>query len=206
LDKGIRISFNIKRMKEITGSGKIIKTGFLVLLFVPFILVLCSNKNRPSASYKLDFFTSDNQFYLCDSAYAGETGDTSFWNNAAYRDRMATAKDKDIVGISIESFGHVKAELNVLDAPSREKDFKKYDHVVEAGVRISTGLMEVMSFPDSKIQLKAIVTPGYYRIRVYSYDLANINNEADEGTDHYKIELWPSSNFERKVLKQFVKE
>jgi hypothetical protein len=193
-------------MQETTRSGKIIKAVFWVLLLVPFILVLCSGKNRPSARYKLDFFTSENQFYLCDSAFTGETGDTSFWNNAAYRDRLATSKDKDIVGITIESFGHVKAELNVLDAASREKDFKRYDHVVEAGVRISSGLLEVMNFPDNKIQLKAIVTPGYYRIRVYSYDLANINAEADEGTDHYKIELWPSSNFERKVLKQFVKE
>jgi len=189
----------------------IIKKDSLPLLFVPFVLVLCSSflfsfKDRPSARYKLDFFTSENQFYLCDSAFTGETGDISFWTPAAYADRLATAKDKDIVGISIESFGHVKAELNVLDAASGEKDFKKYDHVVEAGVRISSGILEVLDFPDHKIQLKAIVTPGYYRIRVYSYDLKSINSEADEGTDHYKIELWPSSNFERKVLKQFVKD
>lgn len=197
-------------MKE-TRRAKITGAGIWGFLFVPFIFVFCSNthfagKALPSARYKLDFFTKENQFYLCDSAFTGETGDTSFWTNKAYSDRMATAKDKDIVGVSIESFGHVKAELNMLDAPSAEKDFKKYAHVVEAGIRVSSGILEVLSYPDNKIQLKAIVTPGYYRIRVYSSDLANINTEEDEGTDHYKIELWQSSNFERKVLKQFVKE
>ncbi|QEC77720.1 hypothetical protein [Mucilaginibacter ginsenosidivorax] len=165
-----------------------------------------SFKGRPSARYRLDFFTKDNQFYLCDSAFTGETGDPAFWTSSAYNDRMATAKDRDIVGLSIESFGHVKAQLDILDAASREKDFKKYDHVVEAGLRISSGILEVLDYPDSKIQLKAIVTPGYYRIRVYSYGLANNDPEADEGTDHYKIELWPSHDFERKVLKQFVGE
>lgn len=185
----------------------IVKKIAMALILTPFMLVLLSAfKDRPSARYKLDFFTSENQFYLCDSAFTGETGDTSFWTSAAYADRLATSKDKDIVGIGIESFGHVKAELAVLDAASREKDFKKYDHVVEAGIRISSGILEVLDFPDHKIQLKAIVTPGYYRIRVYSYDLKNINSEADEGTDHYKIELWSSNNFERKVLKRFVKD
>jgi len=178
----------------------------LLFLCLAVLTVLLSFKDRPYARYKLDFFTSENQFYLCDSAFTGETGDTSFWTPAAYADRLATSKDKDIVGIGIESFGHVKAQLDVLDAASREKDFKKYDHVVEAGIRISSGILEVLDFPDHKIQLKAIVTPGYYRIRVYSYDLRNINSEADEGTDHYKIELWSSNNFERKVLKRFVKE
>jgi DNA-directed RNA polymerase alpha subunit len=184
-----------------------------VFVFVPCILFLLSfigaspkKTPLPSARYKLDFFTKENQFYLCDSAFTGETGDTSFWTSKAYDDRMATAKDKDIVGVTIESFGHVKAELSILDAPSKEKDFKKYDHVVEAGMRVSSGILEVLDYPDHKIQLKAIVTPGYYRIRVYSYELANIDAEADEGTDHYKIEMWTSSNFQRKVLKQFVKE
>jgi hypothetical protein len=183
---------------------------YRLILFACFavLIFLFSFKNHPnpSARYRLDFFTKENQFYLCDSAFTGETGDPGFWTSSAYNDRMATAKDRDIVGISIESFGHVKAQLDILDAPSREKDFKKYDHVVEAGVRISSGILEVLDYPDSKIQLKAIVTPGYYRIRVYSYDLTNNDPEADEGTDHYKIELWPSHDFERKVLKQFVKE
>ncbi len=64
-------------------SKDIVKIGSLPFFSVFFILVLCSSflfsfKNRPSARYKLDFFTSENQFYLCDSAFTGETGDASF--------------------------------------------------------------------------------------------------------------------------------
>lgn len=195
-------------MKNIRSKGIII-TGIFALLFIPFILVLCSYSlssanYRPSARYKLDFFTSENQFYLCDSAFAAETGDTSFWSYRAYNDRLAIADD--IVGISTESFGHIKAELDVLDAPSREKDFKKYDHVVEGGLKLSSGIMMILNHPDFKIELKAIVTPGRYRIRVYSYDLKNINTQEDEGPDHYKIEIWTSNDMKRKVLKQFEKD
>jgi hypothetical protein len=202
-------------MKNIRTKGIII-TGIFALLFIPFVLVLCSysplssnsplssKKSAPSARYKLDFFTSENQFYLCDSAFAAETGDTSFWSSRAYNDRLAIADD--IVGISTESFGHIKAELDVLDAPSREKDFKKYDHVVEGGLKLSSGIMMILNHPDFKIELKAIVTPGRYRIRVYSYDLKNINTQEDEGPDHYKIEIWTSNDMKRKVLKQFEKD
>ncbi|MCS3735676.1 hypothetical protein [Mucilaginibacter dorajii] len=183
----------------------------MAFIFIPCILCLLSFVNfsfpqnfAPSARYKLDFFTSENQFYLCDSAFAAETGDTSFWSYRAYNDRLAIADD--IVGISTESFGHIKAELDVLDAPSREKDFKIYDHVVEGGLKLSSGIMMILNHPDFKIELKAIVTPGRYRIRIYSYDLKNINTQEDEGPDHYKIEIWTSTDMKRKVLKQFESE
>lgn len=173
-------------------------------IFIPLILVLFSFVNKPAARYNLDFFTAHNQFYLSDSGYLSNTGDDEFWSPQAYAARLAVADD--VLGISIASYGHVKAQLNVLDAPDKEKDFSRYDHVVEAGVKISSGLLLVYNYPDSKVALKAIVTPGTYRVRVYSYGLTNVNPDEDEGVDHYKINLWKDNNTQRKVLKQFEKE
>jgi hypothetical protein len=64
--------------------------------------------------------------------------------------------------------------------------------------------MEILNFPDTKIILKAIVTPARYRVRTYSYALKKVNpDDDDEGTNHYKITLWPGEDRERKVLKAY---
>jgi hypothetical protein len=178
------------------------KTHHSVLLVCLLVLpVVFAFSMRPSGKYNLDFFTTHNQFYLCDSAFTGTTGDTTFWNNDAQNARLGTTED--IIGIKIASYGHVRAELNVLNTADTEKDFSKYDHVVEGSVKLSSGIMEVLNFPDTKIILKAIVTPARYRVRIYSYAVRNVNPDEDEGTDHYKITLWPGEGRERKVLKAY---
>ncbi|MEZ2337509.1 hypothetical protein AB6735_17825 [Mucilaginibacter sp. RCC_168] len=187
-------------------SGKIKYRAFLL---VPCILILLSLSNlafttKPSSKYRLDFFTKHNQFYLCDSAYKSNTGSDTFWTPEAYHDRLGV--DYDILGIGIESYGHVKAELEILDSADPQTDFSQYDHVVEAGITIQSGLLQVLNFPDYKSYLKLIIKPGKYRVRVYSSALSNVDPEGDEGQDHYKITMWPDSRMERKVLKQFVKK
>lgn len=184
------------------------KTGFNAFSLIPCLLVLLSFvylafKSDPGTKYRLDFFTSHNQFYLCDSAYKSNTGANTFWTPHAYHDRLATAYD--ILGITTESYGHVKAEFELLTQADPQTDFSKYDHVVEAGITIQSGILQILNFPEYKSYLKLIVTPGKYRVRVYSFSLKNIDTEADEGPDHYKIEMWPDNNMEQKVLKQFVK-
>ncbi|PWK73826.1 hypothetical protein LX99_04212 [Mucilaginibacter oryzae] len=184
-------------MRDIGNNNcKVGKTSFL-LTFLLLISCLCFSQTK----YNLDFFTTHNQFYLCDSAFTGTTGDTSFWNKDAQMARLGNTED--IIGIKVASFGHVKAELNFLHTADTEKDFGKYEHVVEGSVKLSSCIMEILNFPDTKIILKAIVTPGRYRVRIYSYAIKNVNPEEDEGTDHYKITLWPAEDRERKVLKAF---
>jgi hypothetical protein len=178
-----------------------------LLIFCFFCLLSIAGlafTQKPSGKYRLDFFTKHNQFYICDSAYTSNTGSDAFWTPEAYKDRLGTAYD--ITGVSIESYGHVKADLEILDSADPQTDFSHYDHVVEAGITIQSGLLQVLNFPDYKSYLKLIITPGKYRIRVYSSGLANVDPEADEGQDHYKITLWPDSRTDRKVLKQFVKK
>jgi len=194
-------------MQAIRNKIKGINSGVLFLITCIFFLlsiVGLAFTTKPSGKYRLDFFTKHNQFYLCDSAYKSNTGSNTFWTPEAYHDRLGV--DYDILGIGIESYGHVKADLEILDSADPQTDFSRYDHVVEAGITIQSGLLQVLNFPDYKSYLKLIITPGKYRVRVYSSGLNNVDPEADEGQDHYKITMWPDSRMERKVLKQFMKK
>lgn len=176
----------------------------IVCIFILLSVAGLAFTIKPSGKYRLDFFTKHNQFYLCDSAYKSNTGSNTFWTPEAYHDRLGV--DYDILGIGIESYGHVKADLEILDSADPQTDFSQYDHVVEAGITIQSGLLQVLNFPDYKSYLKLIIKPGKYRVRVYSSGLSNVDPEADEGQDHYKITMWPDSRMERKVLKQLVKK
>ncbi|MEN0056717.1 MAG: hypothetical protein AAGC65_23765 [Mucilaginibacter sp.] len=187
-------------MNKIKGN----RSAFLFMMACIFFISATAFNNKATGKYKLDFFTSNNQFYLCDSAYRGSTGSADFWTPDAYKARLGTAYD--ILGISTESFGHIKADLEVLDQPDTQTNFNKYDHVVEGGITIQSGLLQVLNFPQYKSCLKLIIAPGKYRVRVYSSGLANVDTEADEGQDFYRIVMWPDNNIERKVLKQFVKK
>lgn len=177
------------------------KQRSVLLVFLLVLPAVFAFSMRPSGKYNLDFFTTHNQFYLCDSAFTGTTGDTAFWNSDAQNARLGTTED--IIGIKIASYGHVRAELNVLNTADTEKDFSRYDHVVEGSVKLSSGIVEILNFPDTKIILKAIVTPARYRVRIYSYAVKNVNPDEDEGSDHYKITLWPAEGKERTVLKAY---
>ena len=185
---------------------KISSQSFLLIacIFILLSIAGLAFTAKPSGKYRLDFFTKHNQFYLCDSAYKSNTGSATFWTPEAYHDRLGV--DYDILGIGIESYGHVKADLEILDSADPQSDFSQYDHVVEAGITIQSGLLQVLNFPDYKSYLKLIIKPGKYRVRVYSSGLSNVDPEADEGQDHYKITMWPDSRMERKVLKQLVKK
>ncbi|SDQ01183.1 hypothetical protein SAMN05428975_5632 [Mucilaginibacter sp. OK268] len=176
----------------------------IVCIFILLSVAGLAFTIKPSGKYRLDFFTKHNQFYLCDSAYKSNTGSNTFWTPEAYHDRLGV--DYDILGIGIESYGHVKADLEILDSADPQTDFGQYNHVVEAGITIQSGLLQVLNFPDYKSYLKLIIKPGKYRVRVYSSGLGNVDTEADEGQDHYKITMWPDSRMERKVLKQLVKK
>ncbi len=151
-------------------------------------------------SYKLDFDTSYHQFYLIDPEATADTGSDKFWTNEAYEDRLAI--EDGVLGIGIQSYGHVRAELLLLSNAPEENNFHDYDHVVEGGIRLASGILEVIDCPQSEVELKIIIEPGNYRARVYSINL-DANLAEDNGDDQYKIEIWPCENLERKVLKRF---
>jgi hypothetical protein len=154
--------------------------------------------------YKLDFYTEYNQFYLSDKASPKNTNSTGFWTPEAHEDRLAI--EKGVVGIGTESYGHIKADISILDIANNLIDTIQYDHIVEGGIEIESGELQVLDCPTSVINLEIKLKPGKYRVRVYSLNLASADIDEDEGDDYYKIEIWPDTNMERKVLKRYIRK
>jgi hypothetical protein len=151
--------------------------------------------------HALDFHTAYSQFYIIDPMVDYDTGSDKFWTQDAASDMLAV--ETGVLGVGIGSYGHVKAELEVLLKPNTENDYSKYDHIVEAGIQIDSGLLQVIDCPNSEIVLSIAIEPKTYRVRIYSIGLSESDPEEDEGKDYYKIEIWPDNNMERKVLKRY---
>lgn len=127
------------------------------------------------------------------------TESNSFWTKDAHNDRLAM--EQGIVGVGTESYGEIKGELEILECENNLIDTTQFDHIVEGGIEITSGILQILDCPNSDIELEVKLKPGVYRIRVYSSNLSSVID--DEGDDYYKIEMWPNSNMERKVLKRY---
>lgn len=147
-----------------------------------------------------EFDTQYNQFYIRDSFAPIELGGTDFWTKEAYGKRLAIAEG--ILGIGTECYGPVKGELELLDRVNENFDINKFDHIVEGGINVGSGTLEVLDCPTVTVQLIINLNPGRYRVRIYSSNLNSVEG-GEAGNDYYRIELWSDNNISRKVLKQY---
>jgi len=150
--------------------------------------------------YEFKFYTEYHQFYICDKISSGNTGSEDFWTEEANNDRLAM--EDGILGIGTECYGHVNGELDLLDSANNKIDTSKYDHIVEGGLELKSGTVQILDCTSSTIIFETKVNPGIYRVRVYSSNLKSVID--DDGDDYYKIEIWPDSTMERKVLKRYI--
>ncbi len=154
--------------------------------------------------HKLDFYTSYNQFYICDKNFRGDTGSDDFWTDDAFSDRLAL--EDGILGVGTASYGHIRAELDILNKANEELDVDQYDHIVEGGLVIESGVLQVLDCPNSEVELEVGVKPGTYRVKIYSSNLLSADIDENDGDDFYKIEIWPDSVMKREVLKRFSRK
>ncbi len=152
-------------------------------------------------SFPFAFYTSHCQFYVYDKGSPAETGSDEFWTESALDDRLAL--EKGILGVGTECYGPVKGELLLLEVANDEVNFEEYDHIVEAGLEVKSGIIQILDCPTSGVELELEVTPGIYMVRIYSSNLASV--VGDEGDDFYKIEIWPGTTLSRRVLKRFMR-
>jgi len=149
--------------------------------------------------YKLEFYTQHSQFYIVDKDASFDPVLSDLWTDDALSERLGIVDG--IIGVYTECYGPVKGELEILDEPSKG-EYEGYDHVVEGGIDIVSGILQIQDCPTSSVELELKVNPGQYRVRVYSLNLASV--KGDEGDDYYKIEIWPEKKgITRKVLKQY---
>jgi hypothetical protein len=151
--------------------------------------------------YNLKFTTDYGQFYVNDKNATGNTGSENFWADQAFADKLAV--EDGVLGVSIANDeGKVECEFEILNSKSVINDFSDFDHVVEASLKIHSGILQVLDCPHSEVEMETKIDNGEYRIRVYSINLNSAYNE--NPNDSYKIEMWKEKYSERSVLKRFL--
>ena len=154
--------------------------------------------------YNINFYTQYNQFYIEDKGSNGDTGSVEFWSEEAFLSKMAL--DKGIIGVGTQSYGNIRGEIMILDKPTTDINFDLYDHIVEGGINIESGELQILDCPNSHVELSFKIDPGKYRIRVYGSNFNSVEQTDlahDSDNDFYKIEIWKSEDMQRKVLKQW---
>lgn len=146
--------------------------------------------------FKLDFYTSYHQFFIFDQNVLFDPQE-EVWTDKSFSARLAVASGR--LYVSTECYGPVKAEVRLLDNPSRINDFKDYDHVVEGSIDIKSGVIQIIPCTANEPELELKVVPGDYRVRIYSENLDSVIG--DEGDDFYLVEIWKQLFSERLVLK-----
>ncbi len=149
--------------------------------------------------YNLDFGTNYSQFFIADKLSNVDIGQKNFWDDLAYKERLAVAEG--ILGIGTACYGPVKGILKILGSEPIKAEFVEFDHVVQASLKIGSGILQILNCPNSEVEMELKITPGTYTVRVSSSSL-KIEDE-DVGGDFHKFELWSSDYQERKVLKQY---
>ncbi|HMH34414.1 MAG TPA: hypothetical protein VK543_15360 [Puia sp.] len=152
--------------------------------------------------YKLDFYTQYRQFFVADQTSTKNTSANDFWTEEAHEDRLGLGMG--ILGVGIECYGQVRGELDILDTCITKIDSSLFDHIVEGGLNVESGVIQVLDCPNFNVELEVKVKPGNYRARVYSSKLNTVHG--DEGEDYYRIEIWPDEDMNRKVIKKFIRQ
>lgn len=124
-----------------------------------------SNNLIKITNVNLTFDTSYNQFYIADKDSLGDT-DRDFWSEEAYNSHLAVGEG--ILGVGMESYTKARCQLKILKVKPTILDFNIYDHVVEAGLQIRTGILQVLNCPDSNVEFEYDIPVGYYGVRVSS--------------------------------------
>lgn len=179
---------------------------YLILLSVIF-LYECHHYKKATMKQKFNFYTEYHQFYLEDKESKSDTNSSDFWSDEAFNTKLAMVHG--IVGVGTHCYGNIKGEIEVLDKPIENINYKLYDHIVEGGINIESGELQILDCPTSSVEVELKIKPGKYRVRIYGSNFASVKETDlanDTDNDFYKIEIWPDDNMERKVLKQFTEK
>lgn len=82
----------------------------------------------------------------------GNTHSEKFWTDSANEDRLAI--EDSILGVATESYGHIRGELTLLNNANDDVDLGLFDYVVEAGLDVKSGVIQILDCPNSIVELE----------------------------------------------------
>lgn len=174
----------------------------IVTIIILSTFISCST-NKKNIMKKFNFYTEYNQFYLSSDKGAFLNSEINV-AEIAYQTRLNIQNNSLVV--FTQGYGNIKGEIQMLEKPNTKIDYNKYDHIVEGGINIQSGELQLLNCPDSHLELSLKLNPNKYRVRVYSSNLASVKETDlanDTDNDYYRIEIWPSEDMEMKVLKHY---
>jgi hypothetical protein len=147
--------------------------------------------------YDFNFNSEYYQFYVLDAQTKASTDATDFWCPEADARRLAIGEG--LLGVTIATYGGARGSLLI---KTQKPDAKlTADHIVEASIRIPSGILQIKNCTGYETQLEVKITKGTYRIRISSHHLSSVNG--DEGEDFYTLEMWQSRFAKPVILKAY---
>ena len=146
-------------------------------------------------THDLSFYTEYHQFYVLDAETKSTTDADDFWNADADNRRLAIGEG--LLGVTVAKYAEIQVEVWVLDEKTVLNE--KADHIVEASMRLPSGILQVKNCTGYETQLELPLEKDTYRIRISSFKLNTVNN--DVGEDYYSIEIWKSRFAKPKIIK-----
>ncbi len=123
------------------------------------------------------------------------------WGKQLVTNMIAVAPG--IIGIGTARNMTVPVHVDLLDRHP-DDDFDSWDHVTEASLDVPSGQMVIAGCSDYFPEATRVwVTPGSYRVRIYSRGLGSISENGLEGDDQYHMVIWSEEHSSPKILKKW---
>src|SRR5262245_31857395 len=125
------------------------------------------DKEHDGPVVELTLFADYHQIHVFDEGSRVDLGDV--WDDRASSDRLAARVDAVAIGTTVNVDVAVHVEV-LVEAPG--EDSAGFDHVVDAGIRCSSGRLVVMGCTDFEPEARRFaVAVGWLRLRVSQSNL-----------------------------------
>jgi hypothetical protein len=147
---------------------------------------------------KVGVFADYHQFYVQDGGVNPPAPEN--WTDADIENRCKVAEN--VVVVCPLRDMTVPVEVAVYESePKFDPD--SVDHAAECSLSLPTGNLQVHECTGGPV-MSLEVQPGSYRVRLSFRGLASISEDGLEGSDSYKVELWPGAARELQVTLRWV--
>lgn len=151
-------------------------------------------------------FADNFQFHLQDKKAECEYPES--WNEEIMNALFVAGRG--VVGIGTVRDLDVDVDVQVNDKPLEERekenipDLSQWDHAVQCTLELPSGEL-LITGPTAPPEEAAIfqLKPGNYGVRIFWSNLDEVEAIGFEGEDTYKIEMWPDTELDTRVLKRW---
>jgi len=111
-----------------------------IKLLIISMLSSCINNNKTNMKVqKFSFDTQYNQFYISSVGKDFNTDEKKDMNSFTEDMNRRLGIEKNALIVFTESYGKIKGDIEILDGPSTNNDYSKFDHIVEGSINIESG-------------------------------------------------------------------